>query len=51
MTEVEIHEEALRSEGNACGEVNKGFCKYSLISEIVVLMGFIAGYSLIIANY
>ena len=51
MTEVEKQEESIRSERNTCGEVNKGFCKYSLISEIVVLMGFIAGYSLIIVNY
>ena len=51
MTEIERHEESIRSEGNTCGEVNKGSCKYSLISEIVVLMGFIAGYSWITVNY
>ena len=51
MTEIEKQEESIRSERNTCEEVNKVFCKYSLISEIVVLMGFIAGYSLIIVNY
>ncbi|MHA1200943.1 MAG: hypothetical protein ACTSQ4_00285 [Candidatus Heimdallarchaeaceae archaeon] len=45
MIEDEKLEATIRSEGNTCGGVNKGFCKYSLISEIVVLMGFIAGYS------
>ncbi|MHA1419924.1 MAG: hypothetical protein ACTSPO_13490 [Candidatus Heimdallarchaeaceae archaeon] len=51
MTEVEKQEESIRSERNTCEEVNKDFCKYSLISEIVVLMGFIVSYSLIIVNY
>lgn len=51
MTKVEKQEESIRPVRNTCEEVNKGFCKYSLISEIVVLVGFITGYSLIIANY
>lgn len=51
MTEVEKQEESIRSERNTNEEVNKGFCKYSLISEIVVLVGFIASYSWITAYY
>ena len=51
MTEIEKQEESIRAVRNTCEEVNKVFCKYSLISEIVVLMGFIAGYSLITVNY
>ncbi len=51
MKEDDKQEEYIHSEGNACGEINKGFCKYSLISEIVLLMGFITCYSLIITNY
>ncbi len=51
MTEAEKQEETIRSEGNACRGANKGLCNYSLVSEIVVLMGFIAGYSLIAVNY
>ena len=51
MTEVDKQEESIRSERNTCEDVNKCFCKYSLISEIVLLMGFITGYSLIITNY
>jgi len=51
MIEGEKQEKTIRSEGNACRWVNKGFCNYSLVSEVVVLMGFIAGYSLIAVNY
>jgi hypothetical protein len=51
MIEGEKQEETINSEGNTCGGANKDFCNYSLVSEIVVLMGFIAGYSLITVNY
>jgi F0F1-type ATP synthase assembly protein I len=51
MTEDEKQEKTIHSERNTNEKVNKVFCKYSLISEIVVLVGFIVGYSWITAYY